>query len=403
MSFGKILSKVNLKLQDLVLGDRKHPKRCEPRTILANENADISLAHVAVFQPRGYNAGDILLPVVLRDLFVREKKSGIHWKTLHAHRTVNTEILSSINSSNGLVIGGGGLFLKDTNKNNISGWQWACSEHQLDMISVPLCVFAVGYNRFRGQEDFDEVFSKNLTVLTNKAIFIGLRNHGSINAVRKYLPEKLHDKIIFQPCMTTLLKKIYTELFAYDVNKTEEFIAINCAFDRKSRRFGSNIVEIQKTIAQSLKYISINTGLKIRYYSHCTDDLDMVDCLKSEGVKFTFCDISLLSPIEIINAYRTPSLVIGMRGHSQMIPFGCGTPILSLISHDKMKWFLEDINQKSWGVEISDNNLFENLIERSLAILDRRSSIISDITNQHERLFEISRVNVNKFFESITK
>jgi hypothetical protein len=39
-----------------------------------------------------------------------------------------------------------------------------------------------------------------------------------------------------------------------------------------------------------------------------------------------------------------------MRGHAGMIPFGCGTPIISLVSHPKMAYFLADIERPEWGV-----------------------------------------------------
>ena len=48
-----------------------------------------------------------------------------------------------------------------------------------------------------------------------------------------------------------------------------------------------------------------------------------------------------------------------MRGHSQMIPFGLRKNILSIVSHDKLKWFLEDIDHPEWGVDVREND-FKN-------------------------------------------
>jgi hypothetical protein len=62
-------------------------------------------------------------------------------------------------------------------------------------IQVPLALFAVGYNRFRGQKDFDPIFTDHLRLLAEKCVYIGLRNHGSIEAVKNYLPQDLHQKV----------------------------------------------------------------------------------------------------------------------------------------------------------------------------------------------------------------
>lgn len=45
-------------------------------------------------------------------------------------------------------------------------------------------MFAVGYNRFRGQEDFDQFFKEHINLFVEKAEFIGLRNHGSIESIK---------------------------------------------------------------------------------------------------------------------------------------------------------------------------------------------------------------------------
>src|SRR5690606_35253924 len=110
-----------------------------------------------------------------------------------------------INKSKGVIIGGSGLFLKDTNPNMLSGWQWSCSLEMLKKIRTPITLFAVGYNRFRNQEDFDPVFSEHLNLLAEKSIYIGLRNQGSIINVEKYLTKENKKKVRYQPCPTTII------------------------------------------------------------------------------------------------------------------------------------------------------------------------------------------------------
>lgn len=46
---------------------------------------------------------------------------------------------------------------------------------------------AVGYNRFRSQDDFEPYFKDNINKIAEKSIFIGLRNNGSIKALKNYV------------------------------------------------------------------------------------------------------------------------------------------------------------------------------------------------------------------------
>ena len=81
---------------------------------------DRNFVHIASYTTR--NAGDTLLPTVLRDLF-NVNIGGIRWKAKHVYDHVGERELRQFNKAKALVIGGGGLFLGDTNRNNLSGWQ----------------------------------------------------------------------------------------------------------------------------------------------------------------------------------------------------------------------------------------------------------------------------------------
>ncbi|BAQ64491.1 predicted protein [Geminocystis sp. NIES-3709] len=385
-------------LKKIVFGDPQDQKYWEPKTILPNAEDYYRFSHVAAFTRKGGNAGDILLPVVLRDLFINHGK-GINWTSINARHSVTEETVKKINYSQGLIIGGGGLFLRDTNKNDISGWQWACSMEQIKAINVPICVFAVGYNRFRGQEEFDNIFTDNLRTLTEKSVYLGLRNKGSINAILQYLPSELHHKVVFQPCMTTLISKIYPDFFDRGEKSSRDFIALNCAFDRSDLRFGDRKEQLLNDIATGILELTKTTGLPLKYYAHYLKDLEMVEVLKSRNLKFEVCDLSKLSPQQIIEAYKAPALALGMRGHAQMVPFGCQTPILSLVSHDKLQWFLDDIGQSHWSVDLKEDNLPERILAKGTEILNSQSVVLETIKEEQEKLWNISQTNIQRFLE----
>ncbi|MFV9550611.1 polysaccharide pyruvyl transferase family protein [Algibacter sp. PT7-4] len=362
-------------------------------TKLAKTNKKIF--HVSAFNYG--NAGDALLPLALQDLW-KEVDNKIKWKNQLVYPTVNLNLIKQINKTSGIVIGGGGLFLKDTNANNHSGWQWPCSIEMLSNINVPVALFAVGYNRFRGQDEFEPVFKKNIVAFAKKAVYLGLRNHGSINAVKSYLPENLHSKLRFQPCMTTFLRQIYKN----DINfnkKKENFIVINAAFDRSHLRFGENIGDTLSSIARVLKVLSQHYSIKV--YSHMLADEAIIPFLQSYKVDFDLVRLSDQHPKKIIEEYIKPKLVIGMRGHAQMIPFGCSTPILSIVSHNKMQWFLDDIGKPEWGVDVLNSNFEKELHEKALQSLENTNDRIDFIENKQNELYKLSLNNIEEGLTAI--
>lgn len=368
----------------------------EAESLLPNQNPGINLSHVAAFTKQGSNAGDILLPAVLQDSIVRQV-GGVEWHLIQARADVTKSSVDGINRSSGLIIGGGGLFLGDTNANELSGWQWPCSIESLNQINVPLCLMAVGYNRFRGQEDFKPVFREHLRVLAEKSVFIGLRNHGSVQAVRSYLPQRLHEKIRFHPCLTSVISKLYPTIVGKQTNG--QFISLNCAFDRQQLRYRDSKKETLASIARAVQRIGQQFSLGLKYYSHYSADEEMIGILREHDVQFDVVDLSALSSREIIEAYRKPTLALGMRGHSQMVPFGCKTPILSLISHDKLQWFLDDIDQPNWGVDLHQSEIESEIVLRASKIIQNRDETVDAISRTQTRLWEICMANNNEFLK----
>ena len=345
------------------------------------------MTHIAYFARS--NAGDILLPVTLRDLFDVEVKSK--WRKQHVHTLVGAKQLRQMNQSNGVIIGGGGLFIRDTNKNAQSGWQWSCSVDMLKQIKVPLALFAVGYNRFRGQAEFDPVFFEHVKLLAEKSVMIGLRNYGSINKVKEYLPESLHHKLRFQPCMTTVTSRLYPELGRRKANEAP-FISLNCAFDRSHLRYGEKLGESLTNLALAMKDVTKRVPLK--YYAHVHADEAFLPFLDSLEVPYELVRLYNVSPKTVVEAYSKPLIALGMRGHAQLIPFGCERPIISIISHNKLRYFLDDIKADDWGLEIHDPELRTNLYNTVVEMLDNLEQYEQEVVQKQDELWRISLENV---------
>ena len=389
----RVLNKIeefNLVRSELIYENKELPSILESKNVNFNE----SIFHVSAFSYG--NAGDILLPIALRDTW-GQVKADTNWISQAVYPVVDDLLVEKINESKGLVIGGGGLFLKDTNANSISGWQWPCSIDMLNQIKVPIVMFAVGYNRFRNQDDFEPCFTENIKAFANKCEYIGLRNYGSLESIKKYIPENLHAKLRYQPCMTTFLSKLYPDLCSY--TEKEDFIAVNAAFDRSHLRFGENIGTVLNDFAKAVKYAS--KFYPIKFYSHMDSDDAFLPFLQSYGVKYELIKLNNVHPSEIIKAYAKPRLVIGMRGHAQMIPFGCNTPIVSIVSHDKMQWFLDDIGQSNWGADVLSPTFKNDLIQRIDQAINDFKNEMQYITEKQNYLYKLSIENVKIGFNSM--
>jgi SAM-dependent methyltransferase/polysaccharide pyruvyl transferase WcaK-like protein len=364
-----------------------------------SNHGDKRIAHITSFKP-GHNAGDTVLSKNVRDIF-NLSKTNFKWKLVEVKDTVTIETISKINDHDLCVIGGGGLFIPDTNPNTVSGWQWPISIENLEKITVPIIIFAVGFNYFHGQTP-SKLFLENVKEIIKKSSFVGIRNHGSILQLKKYLEKKQFEKLIFQPCPTTLIRMM--ENCNYHSKKgKDKNIAVNIAFDRYHRRFGAESDGILKNIALAMKSLQ-KKGFNISVVSHTTTDSVFKDMLNQYLNDFKLVELKYSTPNDIIDFYTNEiDLVIGMRGHSQMIPFGVGCKILTLGTHNKMKYFLDDISSPDLLIDLNENftNLSDHISEKSIEIYNDKS-LENRLHNEQKELFKITQINLNKINSFIT-
>ncbi|MEV5724846.1 MULTISPECIES: glycosyltransferase [Streptomyces] len=355
----------------------------------AQGSPDQQLAHVAFYMDRQGNAGDKLLPESVRLAFDPDT-TGRRWLSVHAHRLFDEAALERVNARRGLVIGGGGLFIPDTMPNGNSAWQWNVPDELLERIEVPIAVYAVGFNAFDGQSYRANRFRESLRKLVEKSAFFGLRNHGSIEKVRAMLPAHLHDKVRFQPCPTTVTRQLVDGW--RDPATRDDTILINAAYDRAGLRFGHDYGYFLAQMAQAVR--DLGELAEVQCVAHSLDDERIAfDLRREHGISLPVIPMYDFGNDEIRELYARTKLVIGMRGHAGMIPFGCGTPIISLISHPKMAYFLRDIERPEWGVSVHDRNLAAILVERSRELLADHAKTVADVHGRQQELWKITQAN----------
>lgn len=328
------------------------------------------LLHIGIHNSKNKNAGDTVLFPVVRALFENQTEDCT-WEYRQLWDPFKVSDAIAVNDRfDAVVIGGGGLLLRDQDGSDTSnsGWQWNSEVAAVEALRVPIIFFAVGYNRFRGQDEFDPVFAEHITATLRASRFFSLRNHGSIEALKNYLPKDLADRICLQQCPTTVIWQLYPQAkkaAEAQVSETHSagatpILAVNTAFDREALRFGIEKAAFLDTLARSMKRAE-DKNWEIHLVGHKTRDLDIAAFLEGQDVNFRTIDLTDAPYEAVIDYYTQPSLVVGMRGHAQMIPLGLRKPIFSIISHNKLRYFLDDIGHPDWGCDINDPSFAEKL------------------------------------------
>jgi polysaccharide pyruvyl transferase WcaK-like protein len=86
--------------------------------------------------------------------------------------------------------------------------------------------------------------------------------------------------------------------------------------------------------------------------------------------------------------YAQVDLSVGMRGHSQMIPFGFNKPIISLISHDKLKFFLDDLDLSDFGIDLNSNSLFDQFSTILTRIEENQIQVIDALKSKQKFIWD---------------
>lgn len=353
----------------------------------------MKVIHFGIHQKENKNSGDTLLFKTTRDLFELHFNS-INWTLKNLWEPVDTATINLINEEmDCILIGGGGLFLKDQKgaEESVSGWQWNCSSEALKKIEKPIIISGVGYNRFRNQEDFDPVFTESLQELSKRCIFLGLRNSGSIENIKRYIGKD--NPFFLQYCPTTILSRIYDHL---EIESSEKILSFNLAYDRPTFRFGNRETEILQDLATFLEYVQENSDYNIHITLHKHIDSEILNYLP-DGLKYEVINLTESNADEIMNYYSKIELAVGMRGHAQLIPFGFNKKMISIISHNKMQYFLDDI-ELDLGADVESDSFLNDLI-RKFDEVRSSASISQELVEAQNKIWE----STNSNFEFLRK
>ena len=273
-----------------------------------------------------------------------------------------------LNNYDLIVIGGGGLLLPDSAPNKNSYWQWNIKTEEMKKITKPIYVISIGYNTFNGQtmlmpdiktnkEDLSILpkLQESLTTLIEKSTHFSMRHNKDIENLNNLLG-KTYDNIKFEPCPTIWYA---TEYMKKQVsNPTEKYIAIEIKDDREWRRYYK--ITKEKFYVQLLNFVLYckEKKLPVAVLSH-DGSSNFFTFLKGKKIQIPLLDNSVANEKKIIENYSKISLLLCTAGHSQMIAYGLGIPIISLITHPKLQNFCDDFKLDTY-IDINKEIIFDN-------------------------------------------
>lgn len=373
---------------------------------------DTTMIHAAFHPDRWGNFGDQVLIDATKDAF---GASGHTWSPLHVHQRFSTDHLEQVNRATAVVVGGGGLLMSDTARNATSGWQWNIDQESLAAIKVPIVGAALGLNDFPGQDLDTAMFRASLETFASSSIFIGVRERSGVERLCELLPDELHDRIRYFPCPTTLPEHLglrsgtgithadpFSESPFDSVGLAERpIIVLNVAMDRTDLRYGSGYPALLEQIA-ALAHRLEDQGIALIHASHHRADDRFVDDLdRHHGVMLHRVGLHRLERRRALSVYRHASVVIGSRTHSTALPIGLGTPVIGLISHDKVAAFMADTGRDDWTVRATESDLAEQLGHRIEQILSDPTSSRRSVNEIQDRFRNVIEQRVAEFHDAI--
>jgi hypothetical protein len=335
------------------------------------------VAHIYASNAK-FNSGDLMLGISTKKYFQEKYLENEECKftdiDCRIPNTFNLNNIEKLNQFDYILVGGGGLILPDSATNNISAWQWVISKDSYDKITKPIYVISIGYNLFYGQDmtmtsrensnsnpDRMPIFIDNITHLINKSEHFSIRHNGDRNKLLEIIGDEYSNKVKFEFCPSIWYVNKYWKPKIPILNEPK-VIAIEIKDDREWRRYHK--ISKAKFYAELEKFVKycISNKIPIAYMSH-DGSKNFYRYLISIGINIPILDNSSGNPDSILNNYSKVKTILCSAGHSQMMASGLGIKTISLVSHPKLRYFCDDINDTNFIEINTSQNIFEKIKE----------------------------------------
>ncbi len=300
-----------------------------------------------------------------------------------------------------VLVGGGGLFLRDTNANERSGWQWNISLDQLHRLKTPLVIYSVGNNRFIDQADFEPPFVEHVNLTMEKSVFFGLRNTGSVETIKGYIAEDNRDRVEFQPCTTTISSYLFPDLVK-DMDPARR-LGLQMIVGKRQRAAGFETKRIHPDVVEVARRLQ-GEGWLIDSVPHARADMKFVE--QADREQLPMREVKLFGDQDVlfkgVEYFADLPYFLGTRGHAQMVPFGMGSIPVSLLVHHKNGYFARDIGHPEWAVDPRTDGFADRLYQVLHEVEERRTELRAELAEVRERFYRVTLDNLATIYQRLT-
>ena len=338
----------------------------------------------------GYNRnyGDFVLLESIRENLEKISDIPLNFVNIDCQSThFFEELIDEMNEkADMIIIGGGGFIMNRHEDNSLSGWQWSIKNEDIKKIKIPIIVYGIGYNKFHyDNRGFKENMNDSLKITLESSKLFSVRNSGTKKELKSRALNENKIMVISDPGMFITPLKIKSEL----LNTNKMLVGLNFVSDRPHYTFPGNFRKSQKSFYNELlkvcKYLIKTKNALIINLDHIPElDVEVNKLFEKElgksNYKVLSKEVPHIYPPSLVNShflayfYQCMDLVIGMRGHSNIISFGMGTPFISIGSHNKNRFFLKDINEEKYLIDIRN---FEKNVKYDI-IVQKIENLLND-------------------------
>ena len=326
----------------------------------------LKVAHIYASNAKS-NSGDFIIGIATKAYFKEEilqYNGKIEFVNLDCRNKglFSNSNIDKLNNFDYIIVGSGGLILPDSSPNKISCWQWIISKENIKKIMKPIYVISIGWNLFFNQnmnmpkrdsnsqdKSRTSIFKDNISTLIEKSQQFTLRHKSDVENLLNIVGDNYDKKVLYEMCPTVWYVKKYWKPKMNNINR--KFFAIEIKDDRQWRRYHK--IGMKKYYKYLLNMVKthIKNNKKILYLSH-DGSRSFYTYLRQNNINIPYLDNSCANEKKILENYSKIHTIYCSAGHSQMISYGLGIKIISLISHPKLKNFCDDIGNKN-GIDIN--------------------------------------------------
>lgn len=263
-------------------------------------------------------------------LYNIRKYIGAEWTNINMQEEANANktipelvnLFIDINNKYDMImIGGAGLIEGGVWNNTSTGWKLPFNEQILSIISIPIVVFGVGFNFFRGMPKLNDLGKKHLGMLIKQAKLFSVRNDGSY--------EELMEAV-------TPSKKIYEIIDAGGMQETQCPIKSKMEIGCFNPTMNGGTCWTSRNIPLDA-LIKVITSHQMKAHTHgpkayCGEYNNLDWILTREN----FMDNLREDFQKNIEIYNDVDFVIPMHQHGQLFCYGKNIPYITIASMEKM-------------------------------------------------------------------